>query len=252
MDAFTPVWRRIIVGVVFTFASSCLHAADTERALTAAFLHFPPMAYVDEDGEPAGTVIQLTNRIAAESGLQITWVNYPIRRIYKGLENGDIDIWPGSQAIPALQDFTLETPSIGVDITLCAFSLEGTAVLENTQALKSSQLVLIRGYTYRAQLDKIFEQSTRKPIVAPDHNAAMLLLQKGRGDYLISYADPIESALANYPQIDSKCDVLDTWPLVYVVSDRNPDAAKVANTLTETYRRLSEADSRPVAFAQAR
>ena len=31
------------------------------------------MAYVDENGEPAGKVIELTNRIAAESGLEITW-----------------------------------------------------------------------------------------------------------------------------------------------------------------------------------
>jgi polar amino acid transport system substrate-binding protein len=252
MDAFSSIWRRFVVGVVLTFASVCLYAQESERVLRAAFLHFPPMAYVDDNGEPAGKVIELTNRVAAESGLKITWVSYPIRRIYKGLEDGDIDIWPGSQSVPALRDFTLETPSIGIDINLCALSLQATPAVTDPQALSSSQLVLIRGYTYRTQLDSIFANAARRPIVAPDHTAAIALLEKGRGDYLISYDHPIELALQQQPQINAKCDMLDSWPLVYVVSSRLPDAPEVVATLTNSYRRLTEADSKSASFAQAR
>jgi len=252
MDAFTTVWRRIVVGMVLSFVISYSYADVHARPLRAAFLHFPPMAYVDENGEPAGKVIELTNRIAAESGLEITWVSYPIRRIYKGLENGEIDIWPGSQRVPALRDFTLETPSIGININLCALSLEGTPAVTDPQALSNSQLVLIRGYTYRAQLDSIFANAKRRPIVAADHRAAILLLEKGRGDYLISYDHPLELALQEQPHINAKCDVLDSWPLVYVVSSRIPDAAQLIIALTESYRRLAEADSKPTAFARAR
>jgi polar amino acid transport system substrate-binding protein len=207
------------------------------------------MAYVDENGEPAGKVIKLTNRIAAESGLEITWVDYPIRRIYKDLKSGEIDIWPGSQRVPALRDFTLETPSIGININLCALSLQGTPAVTDPQALSSSRLVLIRGYTYRAQLDSIFANATRRPIVAPDHTAAIALLEKGRADYLISYDHPIELALQEQPHINAKCDMLDSWPLVYVVSSRIPDASEVVSTLADSYRRLAEADSQSASFA---
>lgn len=252
MNQYTRPWRRISLGLLLTLYTSFVHAAEPVRTLNAAFLNFPPMAYFDENGEPAGSVIELTNRVAAQSGLRINWVSYPIRRIYHSLTTGKIDFWPGSQAIPALRDATLETPSIGLDITLCAFSLGATPAIESVQDLARKDLVLIRGYTYRAQLDDIFEKNKRRPIVAPDHVAAMQLLQKGRADYLISYADPIKKALLHYPQADSKCDVLDTWPLVYVVSKNIPDADGIAAALTEGYRKVSAARTEPVPFAQAR
>lgn len=252
MNPYARQWRRVSLGLLLTLSVGQSPAQDTARTLNAAFLNFPPMAYFDANGEPAGSVIELTNRVAAESGLQINWVSYPIRRIYKGLATGEIDFWPGSQAIPALRASTLETPPIGVDITLCAFSIGGTPALENVADLAYSRLVLIRGYTYRAQLDDIFEKSARRPIVAPDHVAAMQLLQKGRAEYLISYADPIKKALLHYPQADSRCDVLDTWPLVYVVSKKTPDAQAVAAALTEGYLKVSANQSAPTAFARAR
>lgn len=221
------------------------------RTLNAAFLHYPPLAYLDENGEAAGRVIDMTNRIAAQSALKLDWKIYPIKRIYKGLQNGEIDIWPGSQAIPALRDTTLETPSIGIEITLCAFSLEGTPPLDTLEDLSRSQLVLIRGFTYRAQLDGILQQSVRRPIVAPDHSAAMQLLEKGRADYLISYNDPIERALLEYPQPGSKCEVIDRWPLVYVISRQATDARDIASKLTNAYQREALGDNAREPIVQA-
>lgn len=252
MNFYTRQWSMASLGLLLMLTFGGLHAQEIPRTLTAAFLDFPPMAYEDDNGKAAGSVIELTNRIAAESGLKIEWVNYPIMRIYQGLANGKIDFWPGSQAIPALRDFTLETPSIGIDITLCAFSLSATPVLESVQKLAGNRLVLIRGFTYRDQLNDIFEQSAREPIVAPNHAAALQLLEKGRADYLISYADPIKKALLHFPQADSKCDVLDTWPLVYVVSKKTPDAQGILKALTEGYLRAKAVQTTGSAFVQAR
>lgn len=242
------------VGLILTAVTGYLHAEESVRSLTAAFLNFPPMAYFDENGEPAGSVIELTNSVAAASGLEINWVSYPIKRIYKGLITGKIDFWPGSQAVPALRESTLETPSIGMDITLCAFSVGQTPPLGSLQELAGKNLVLIRGYTYRTQLDDIFKHNLRRPIVAPDHIAAMQLLQKGRADYLISYADPISKTLLHYPQSDSRCDVLDTWPLVYVVSGQIPDAQGVVTALTDGYQRVlwARASAEASLFSRAR
>jgi polar amino acid transport system substrate-binding protein len=237
----------LYVGLLFILATGQLQAEEPRRTLNAAFVDFPPMAYFDANGQPAGSVIELTNSVAAESGLSINWIGYPIRRIYKGLRTGEIDFWPGSQAIPALQDFTLETPSIGVDITLCAFSLDNTPQVTDLRELSEHQLVLIRGYTYRAQLDEVFAKSIRKPIVAPNHEAAILLLQKGRAKYLISYHNPILRKLKGNPYAETRCDVLDSWPLVYVVSRHSSDAQSLVDTLTEGYRRVSA--SRPETLA---
>lgn len=228
----------VFIGLVLSLAAGHLRGEEPVRSLNAAFLNYPPMAYLDANGEAAGSVIELTNRVAAESGLEINWKSYPIRRIYKSLRTGEIDFWPGSQAIPALSDFTVETGSIGIDITLCAFSLGNTPPITDPEDLREHRLVLIRGYTYRAQLDQIFAETARRPIVTPDHASALQLLQKGRADYLISYNDPIGQVLQENPKTGSRCDVLDTWPLVYVVSNRIPDALQVLEALNAGLHRV--------------
>ena len=221
----------VFISLVCVFAAGHLRAEEPLRTLNAAFLAYPPMAYVDDNGEAAGSVIELTNRVAAESGLQINWKIYPIRRIYKGLRTGEIDFWPGSQAVPALSEFTRETGSI-ID----------------PQDLREHRLILIRGYTYRAQLDQIFAESAYRPIVTPDHAAALQLLQMGRADYLISYNDPVGEVLKTNPETGARCDVLDTWPLVYVVSSRIPEAQRVLDALNHGLQRVNA----PLASAEIR
>ncbi|WVM93328.1 transporter substrate-binding domain-containing protein [Halopseudomonas pachastrellae] len=66
------------------------------------------MAYTDENGKAQGTIIDLTNELAAMNGYRVKWVNYPINRIYRTLNTGDIDFWPGSPNVPALEGFTVE------------------------------------------------------------------------------------------------------------------------------------------------
>ncbi|MBL4835904.1 MAG: transporter substrate-binding domain-containing protein [Pseudomonas sp.] len=245
MSPHTRSSIRPLVGLIVTLAVSNLQAEEPVRTLNAAFLNYPPMAYLDANGTAAGSVIELTNRVAAESGLQIKWKLYPIRRIYKGLSTGEIDFWPGSQAVPALSEFTYDTPTIGIDITLCAFSLGNAPTITAPQDLSHHRLVLIRGYTYRTQLDRIFAESEHKPIVAPDHEAALELLTMGRADYLVSYNDPIGQVLRDNPLTGSRCDLLDTWPLVYVVSKHIPDSQRVLAALTEGLDRVSASTPRP-------
>ncbi len=238
----------VFISLVCVFAAGHLRAEEPLRTLNAAFLAYPPMAYVDDHGEAAGSVIELTNRVAAESGVQINWKIYPIRRIYKGLRTGEIDFWPGSQAVPALSEFTRETGSIGMDVTLCAFSLGNTPPIIDPQDLREHRLILIRGYTYRAQLDQIFAESAYRPIVTPDHAAALQLLQMGRADYLISYNDPVGEVLKTNPETGARCDVLDSWPLVYVVSSRIPEAQRVLDALNHGLQRVNA----PLASAEIR
>lgn len=217
------------------------HAHEPLPLLNAGYITFPPIAYMDDNGKAQGTIIKLTNQLAADSGYRLNWINYPINRIYHSLKSGDIDFWPGSPNVPALQDFTLSSKPLGISVKLCAFSLENSKTITAIEQLGDKQLVLIRGYTYRDQLKAIFENNPHQPIVAPNHPAAMELLHRGRGEYLISYSHPMQEAMKDYPLQDAHCDTLDDWPLVYVISRRNPNAQLIADTFDAAYeRRLTE------------
>ncbi|MEH6564402.1 MAG: transporter substrate-binding domain-containing protein [Halopseudomonas sp.] len=221
------------------------YAQNDLPVLNAGYITFPPIAYTDADGNAQGSIIDLTNALAADSGYQINWINYPINRIYHSLSTGDIDFWPGSPAVPALQNFTLSSKPLGISVKLCAFSLPDQPVLNNPNELADKQLVLIRGYTYRGQLEKVFDQAQYRPIVAPDHAAAMELLVKGRGQYLISYGHPMQQVLQDYPLRETRCNPLDEWPLVYVISLRNPQAQLIADKLDAALARHLAAQQAP-------
>ncbi|SDR76057.1 polar amino acid transport system substrate-binding protein [Halopseudomonas sabulinigri] len=242
--------------IAFVLWTVPLHAEEALPVLNAGYISFPPIAYMDENGQAHGSIIELTNQLAADSGYRINWINYPINRIYHSLRSGDIDFWPGSPNVPALKDFTLSSQPLGISVRLCAFSLAGSQTITRAEQLRDKQLVLIRGYTYRDQLNTLFQENPHQPIVAPNHPAALELLQRGRGDYLISYGHPMQEAMKDYPLQGADCDTLDEWPLVYVVSRRNPQAQQLADTLDAAYqRRLAahqaiEATAEPLAHEQ--
>ena len=61
----------------------------------------------------------------------------------------------------------------------------------------------------------------------------------GRADYLISFNDPVGEVLKANPETGARCDVLDSWPLVYVVSSRIPEAQRVLDALNHGLHRVN-------------
>lgn len=240
MNMPTALWQRVLgalLGLALLVTHPGIVRADQQErpVLTAGYIHFPPIAYADEHGNAQGAIIDLTNELAAASGFRIEWKQYPINRIYRYLDSGDIDFWPGSPDIPALRDFTVQSGALDISVKLCAFALEGTPVIRDMQELAGRDLVLIRGYTYREQLNRVIAGNPHKPIVAPNHTAAMELLLRGRAQYLVSYGHPMQQAMASYPLQGARCDQLDEWPLVYVISLRSPHAEQLADALDNAF-----------------
>ncbi|WP_157719200.1 substrate-binding periplasmic protein [Halopseudomonas salegens] len=218
------------------WAATSLAVADETRQLRAAYIHFPPMAWTDEQGQPAGYMIELTNRLAADSGYQLQWTEYPIKRIRLHLEQGQIDLWPGSAALPALEPITVET-QLDLTVTLCAYYLDGTPPIEQLDDLKQGRLILIHGYTYRELLGEVLADNPNRPLSAPNERAALELLARGRGDYLLNFTHPLETALRDFPVDDLQCTVLDEWPIAYIVSRQTPDAQEIVDKLEQAYKR---------------
>lgn len=226
---------RGLVAAGFILASGLLSiqavADDAPRDLRAAYIDFPPLAYTDDQGNPAGDIIRLSEELAASSGLRLIWQKIPVNRIHRNLRNGDIDLWPTSGSLPALQGYTLETQPLDISIRLCAYSRAPTPALEHLAQLVDRQLILIRGYTYRGELDQVLAKTSKPPVVAPNHIAALELLNRGRGDYLIHFSHPMDEALAEYPVSGLRCDLLATWPLALVVSQQTRDAQGIVDAL---------------------
>ena len=219
--------------------------AAEPRELNAAYIHFPPVAYTSVEGLPSGDIIQLAEQLAAELNLKLIWREYPINRIHHLLKTGEVDLWPSSKGVPALSSFTFESEPLLLRVKLSAYYRPDLFGEFHPDDLRSAQLILIRGYTYRDQLKAILADNPRSPIIAPNHSAALKLLNRGRGDLLISFAQPVFETLKGQPSPPLRAHVIDEWPLAFLVSRKTQGAVDLVEQLNDAYARYLTSRNQP-------
>ena len=124
-------------------------------------------------------------------------------------------------------------------------ALNRSPAVHSLADLQDRSLITIRGYTYREQLRALFASNSRAPIVAPNNQAAMQLLLRGRADYLISYGHPMQEAMGDYALHGTRCHKLDEWPLVYVFSRKTPHARQLAEQFDQAFQVYHQPDAAP-------
>ena len=215
--------------------STIVQAEARQITLRGAYVVFPPLTYTDRDGEPAGVILDLIDALVAELGYQISWQEMPVRRIHQQLQAGQIDIWPTTAGIPAIQSAVYETPFPASPIRLSAFHLPGTAAISRPADLVGSNLVLLHGYTYLGVLDDILDNPGTVVSYSADHDAALQMLLSGRGDYLIDFDIPLEHALLSHPVETLSSSVLAEFPLTYAFSRKLDSVETLISQLSRAY-----------------
>lgn len=69
---------------------------DSGKLTIGSDLEYPPNEYLDENGEPAGWAVELTNAMAAKLGLEPVWERMGFDSILPRIEEGDINIGSSS------------------------------------------------------------------------------------------------------------------------------------------------------------
>src|SRR5690606_41254350 len=72
----------------------------------------------------------------------------------------------------------------------------------------------------------------------PSHRSALVVLELGRGDYLVEYLDPIQEELDQHPIAKLKSAPLIRQKRVFVVSKRIPHAEEILRKVEAAYQDL--------------
>lgn len=229
--------RILLIGIVcHTALITQAWASDTQRpVLKGAYIEFPPLTYTNDEGEPAGPYIRESSRLAREAGYEVEWRSLPIDRIYLYLREGKIDLWIGSQGVPAIADSTLEPDFTFPPIRLNAYHLAEREPVSGLMDLKGRHLILIRGYTYRNYLNPATGADEARVDTASNHSAALRMLSAGRGDYLLDFEAPVSNALETTPVNDIKHSLITTWETTLVFSSRTEHAETLVRDFEEAY-----------------
>ncbi len=219
----------VLASLTLSFAVASEPEVREHRTLRAAYVDFPPLTYTDENGNPAGYFIELSEQIAENAGYRLQWSELPVGRIYMFLKSGRIDFWAGLGGLPHIQSWVVESrPPIG-NLTLAAFHFDHIPPVSNFDELAGSRLILLSGYTYLGAIDHLISDEITRVYTAPHHNSAMRMLTLGRGDYVLAYVEPMTEVLQREPVKGLRWSELMTSRLAFVVSRK-----------TEGYRQIMD------------
>lgn len=212
-----------------------------DDVLQVAIMHFPGYSEVDASGEPAGHTVSLLEKLLHQAGLSYQIRILPAARIWKGLEDGSVQIWPGIVNKPGLEAHTMLTRrNLGV-VGINLYYQPGEQAPEWPQGIQGKRVILITNYTYTAQLMRTLNDPALNLTfhTGSSHMGAVRMLLRDRGDYLLDYRVQVDS-VAKALDIDALPHLtVAEQPMRLVVSRRTPNAGGVVEALDRAYDQLS-------------
>lgn len=248
-------WRAVkawlLAAVVAVSALMQTAMADTGRpTLTVGYAEFPPLEYLDDNNRAAGVFVELTRKVAEEAGFDLEFVYLPISRTYFYLKNGVIDLWPGLTQIPELQGHVLESETSPLPVQLSVWSLEGTPTATRFESFHDRILILIAGYTYGGLREYLEQQDNIRLTYAPNHLAALYMLERNRGHYLLDYQHPVREVMKEYGITGIQEQQVRTRYTSWLFSRQNPDSHRLREAFDAAYRRLEARGEVPPAITK--
>lgn len=186
----------ILLFASFVFSFSIIAA---ER-IKYAYIEFPPITYTDQNGKPAGSLINIASRIFEKANLPWTAHAFPTSRMVKYLVEGEIDVWIGVTTLPELQDTTLVGNSTPMVLKFNAYSVDQQYRVKSPQDLVGKSVIIIRGYSYGGWINFIKDKNNNiSYIEVNSHETALNALERKRAKIMLAYQSPMDAALENMP-----------------------------------------------------
>lgn len=201
--------------------------------LRVGVLHIPPLAEVQSPTNTSGPLIQYIHRLLHSAGVAYHMEGFPARRLYRNLAAGESQFWIGVKHVPEYEGKVLYSEQPVYNLHLRLYHLPGTPAIQHLSALQNQRLIVIRGYSYGGLLEPL----KRRPMGlqwkdANTNDKALEMLQLRRGDYLLSYAEPIEQLLRQRPQT-LEHEAVQELPMYLVLSLTTPDAERLMARLNQ-------------------
>ncbi|MED5612094.1 MULTISPECIES: substrate-binding periplasmic protein [Pseudomonas] len=215
--------------------------AGGPQSLAVGYYEFPPYIYTDDDGSTQGEGAELIRKLLRQAGYRAELRALPSARLYQGLRDGSVQLWAGAPGKPELAESTLECEHVLGQVTLNLYRLASQPAPHLPQGLAGSRVILISGYSYWRPATQLLDDPGLNLEVhrTTTHNAALQMLLRDRGDYLLDYQAPVEEArnAAGLPPL--AYDTLYRLPLKLIVSRRTPDAEQLRQRLDQAFEQLS-------------
>ena len=196
--------------------------------------NFPPYFVMDDNEHCGGEAVELSRNLLQNSGIKLTTVCATPARLYKMLQNGEVDLTINIKQTKALPDNVsfVATPYVQLSLVLLT---HGAAVARE----KHPTIAAIRGFDYHGQRQVLIDKGYSF-IDLPESISAVEMFIKGRSSALLTYEAPFNYYLQQQGLPFEKhyqCQVLEHIDAFFVVSEQSAHKSYINDKLTEHARR---------------
>lgn len=238
--------RRIFPTVLLAWLFSVgalAEKAPAESAIVVGYYEFPPYTWTAEDGTPSGSVLTLTERLLRQAGYRGEYRSLPGARLYAGLQDGSVQLWPGAGGKAELIGHTYEARHAMGHFNLALYHRQDVQAPTLPDGLRGKGVIVISGYSYWKQINDLLMDPGMGISIhrTSTHASALEMLLRKRGDYLLDYQAPVEQVrkelgLSPLPYI-----VLQRLESRLIASRHTPGSLGLLEKLDRAYEELQAA-----------
>lgn len=223
--------------------TSFIASAHSKEVITVGYYEFPPASYTDSSDKPAGYMLELGRTLLTNAGYDVVFKALPSARLYSQLVSGDIDLWIGASNKPELAGHTLQGTKVIGEITLAVFYHPKAKPPRLPEDLKGKKIILIGGYSYWPPATQWLADSTLnlKLTRTSQHDSAIAMLLRKRGDYLFDYLEPMRDAQKQLglDELSLPYITIHSTPASFIVSKRAANPEKLLSDLESQFDNYS-------------
>jgi len=224
-------------------AASSLAATAGTPMLTYGYPEQPPRAFTNARGEADGAYPRLLRRLLPRAGLTWRADSYPAKRLMVNLQRGETNF---SILVrnPILDQCCLYGSRPVWFDELRAYHVGDKPPLRSRADLVGKRIITLAGFSYGGLISFINDPANHiEAQPAPSHQAAFEMLDAGRADYLLDYAEPAAAeGLARHPVARLGSGLIETVNMYFVINRDYPDAAAVLERLETLYQKMRAED----------
>ncbi|MFL0810112.1 MAG: transporter substrate-binding domain-containing protein [Agarilytica sp.] len=228
-----------ILGVVAFIAVWFFLPAYAEPPLRTTYIEFAPVTYTNEEGAPDGYLIQTMFDVLKEAGYDWSIRPLPTNRMILNMAQGGLDLWIGASTINQLNEHVVAGKEPITEIHFRAYYFGNSGPYLRKEDLLGKRVIMMRGYSYNGWTKFIKDPKNGIQYFESDsHLQALNTLYLGRGDVLLDYERPINTALSRTSISNIKSNDVFSQSLYFLVSKKTPNAEQLVQTLDQAFIRL--------------
>ncbi len=236
--------KKRVYSMVLSIVICCISSFAFSQSIKIGYIEFPPMTYTDEQGNPAGIVIDITSKTLNQAGYKWTAKSLPTKRMAHMLTKGHIQLWIGLSTLPEFKDKTYIGESVVEKLILRAYTVGNRKPILKQADLIGQTILILRGYSYGGWINFIKDPLNQIQFFEFDsHEEAF----KGIDDfsktnkcYLLNYKHPSDIVLKKLNLSDIQFNDISSLNIHFVVTRQMPDAKNVLNRIENAFQQLQE------------